>query len=257
MSRFALCDTVMIASARRAARSTQRTVEQHAPRRVVARVERQAHVVNRHDRRHRRRERHHAVGEVHDVGAELAQQPRRQRLHPHHPRHAPATTVATRTRGGSGRVVSIGRFDTTISSSSAPPARDDAADARCSSRRRCGPAAASCRQTRCASVSSQRIAGARQVQATIAMRDVGRREARGNESTSPCTRNGDARRSDAAPSAATSAIRRPAHAAHDAAAPRARTARRTRGRRADPPPTSTSRYMLLLWMRGSAFGSPA
>ena len=83
MSRFALSETVMIASARRAAEIDQRAVEEHAPRRVVPRVHREAHVVNRHDGRHRRGERNHAVGEVRNVRTKPSERARRHRLHPH------------------------------------------------------------------------------------------------------------------------------------------------------------------------------
>ena len=77
----------------------ERTVEQHASRRVISRIEREAHVVNRHDRRHARHHRHHAVGKVHDIGPEPFQQPGREHLHPDHARHTPGRGRDLHTRG--------------------------------------------------------------------------------------------------------------------------------------------------------------
>jgi hypothetical protein len=67
----------------------ERAVQEHAPGRVIPRVQRKAHVVDRHDRRDAGCQRHHAVREVHDIGFEVSEQARGQRLHPHHPRRAP------------------------------------------------------------------------------------------------------------------------------------------------------------------------
>ena len=67
----------------------QRPVQEHTPRRMVAREQRQAHVVDRHHRRHRRSQRNHPVREVDDVHLLAPQQPGSERLHPEHPRDAP------------------------------------------------------------------------------------------------------------------------------------------------------------------------
>jgi hypothetical protein len=67
----------------------QRTIQHDAARRMEPRQQAQAHVVDRHDRGHARHQRHHAVGEVRDVGADLAKHAGHARLHPHHAWDAP------------------------------------------------------------------------------------------------------------------------------------------------------------------------
>ena len=66
----------------------ERSIQQHSSWRMIPREHRQTHVVNRDDGGDRRCERHHPVREVHQIGAQLAKQARRERLHPDHPRHA-------------------------------------------------------------------------------------------------------------------------------------------------------------------------
>ena len=83
----------------------ERRIEQHAPQRVITGVHPQAHVVNRHDRRRRRCDRHHAVGEMRDIGVERVERRRRTELHPHHARHlSPGNSDSDRWRKRTGRL---------------------------------------------------------------------------------------------------------------------------------------------------------
>ncbi len=65
----------------------QRPVEQHAARRVIPRIEPQAHIVNRDHRGHARQHGDHAVGEVRDLRVYRLQRRGRVQLNPHHARH--------------------------------------------------------------------------------------------------------------------------------------------------------------------------
>ena len=60
----------------------QRPVQDHPAHRVIAGVQRQAHVVDRHDRGHAARQWNHAVREMGDVGVHRPKDPRREELHP-------------------------------------------------------------------------------------------------------------------------------------------------------------------------------
>ena len=148
----ALCDTVTIASATRAATPRSGRLITSAAQRMTAGKEPQAHVVNRDDASRAGAERQHPVGEVRDVGADLVEHAAGHHLHPHDAQRKPVVGVhADMTRQRLRRVDRlVGHDDQLVAGLLRPPARGAAAGARCSSRHPCGLASASCRQRRCA-----------------------------------------------------------------------------------------------------------